>query len=126
MTHLAKDCRPAQQEAGITTLGLIDTAQGGDDDDVFLALRRMEGEREAKRGDRREAAVSATTAAVGGLRASSSLVFGISARSRGSEIVDLNDEVVLAGASAADFASAKLGVAVPGLSTKKVKKIVKF
>ncbi|KAJ3054260.1 hypothetical protein HK097_002245 [Rhizophlyctis rosea] len=40
--HLARDCKPAQQEAGFTTLGKMDLAQGGDDDDVFVALKKMQ------------------------------------------------------------------------------------
>ncbi|KAJ3009242.1 hypothetical protein HKX48_008081 [Thoreauomyces humboldtii] len=40
--HFARDCKPAVQEAGVTTLGKIDLKQGGDDDDVFVALRRMD------------------------------------------------------------------------------------
>ncbi|KNC96370.1 uncharacterized protein SPPG_08271 [Spizellomyces punctatus DAOM BR117] len=44
--HLARDCKPALQEAGITTLGTIDLKQGGDDDDVFVALHKMQGDKE--------------------------------------------------------------------------------
>ncbi|KAJ3155262.1 hypothetical protein HDU86_004352 [Geranomyces michiganensis] len=40
--HFARDCKPAQQEAGVTTLGKIDLRQGGDDDDVFVALQKMD------------------------------------------------------------------------------------
>ena len=39
---MARDCKPAQQEAGVTTLGKIDLAQGGDDDDVFVALKKIQ------------------------------------------------------------------------------------
>ncbi|KAL2920225.1 Zinc finger CCHC domain-containing protein 9 [Polyrhizophydium stewartii] len=45
--HLARDCKPAQQEAGITALGTMDLSQGGDDDDVFVAFRKMEREQHA-------------------------------------------------------------------------------
>ncbi|KAJ3307565.1 hypothetical protein HDU76_004535 [Blyttiomyces sp. JEL0837] len=55
--HLAKDCKPTQQEAGVTALGTIDLAQGGDDDDVFVALKKMQdgghgvgGKREKSQG----------------------------------------------------------------------------
>ncbi|KAJ3116748.1 hypothetical protein HDU96_008879 [Phlyctochytrium bullatum] len=43
--HLAKDCKPSKTEAGVTELGVLDANQGGDDDDVFLALKRMEKEK---------------------------------------------------------------------------------
>ncbi|KAJ3239600.1 hypothetical protein HDU78_002779 [Chytriomyces hyalinus] len=42
--HLARDCKPATMDAGVTTLGMIDLAQGGDDDDVFVALKKMKEE----------------------------------------------------------------------------------
>ncbi|KAJ1339415.1 hypothetical protein BSLG_005981 [Batrachochytrium salamandrivorans] len=40
--HLAKDCKPAQQEAGVIALGTVDLSQGGDDDDVFVAFHKIE------------------------------------------------------------------------------------
>ncbi|KAI9202776.1 uncharacterized protein BJ171DRAFT_166938 [Polychytrium aggregatum] len=44
--HLAKDCKPAvQKEAGYTALGKIDLEQGADDDDVFVALHKMNADR---------------------------------------------------------------------------------
>ncbi|KAI9095873.1 hypothetical protein DFS34DRAFT_625074 [Phlyctochytrium arcticum] len=42
--HFARDCKPALQEAGVTTLGTIDLRQGGDDDDVFVALHKMQAD----------------------------------------------------------------------------------
>ncbi|KAJ3172110.1 hypothetical protein HDU88_006924 [Geranomyces variabilis] len=43
--HFARDCKPAQQEAGVTMLGKIDLRQGGDDDDVFVALQKMDADK---------------------------------------------------------------------------------
>ncbi len=42
-THYAKDCKPVKQgkDTGNITLGMIDAHQGGDDDDVFIALKKM-------------------------------------------------------------------------------------
>ncbi|KAJ3067112.1 hypothetical protein HDU98_009677 [Podochytrium sp. JEL0797] len=40
--HFAKDCKPALMERGVITLGKIDLAQGGDDDDVFINLRDIQ------------------------------------------------------------------------------------
>ncbi|KAH6564381.1 hypothetical protein BASA61_002084 [Batrachochytrium salamandrivorans] len=47
--HLARDCKPAQQEAGVITLGTVDLSQGGDDDDVFVAFRKIEKEQRSKK-----------------------------------------------------------------------------
>ena len=43
--HLARDCKPTKQEAGVTALGKIDLTQGGDDDDVFIAFHNIETEK---------------------------------------------------------------------------------
>ncbi|KAJ3286293.1 hypothetical protein HK104_009116 [Borealophlyctis nickersoniae] len=64
--HLARDCKPAQQEAGVVTLGKIDLAQGGDDDDVFVALHKMDDEKKAKKSLKKAAgATGANTSALG-------------------------------------------------------------
>lgn len=42
--HLASDCQPTKQD-GTITLGKMDLAQGGDDDDVFLSLDKMQQEK---------------------------------------------------------------------------------
>ncbi|KAI8819239.1 uncharacterized protein EV422DRAFT_535663 [Fimicolochytrium jonesii] len=55
--HFARDCKPALQEAGVTTVGKIDLRQGGDDDDVFVALHRMDEDKT----QRRAAAAAAKT-----------------------------------------------------------------
>lgn len=47
--HLAKDCKPVQQGQENITLGLMDLKQGGDDDDVFVALQKMSQEEQRKR-----------------------------------------------------------------------------
>ncbi|KAJ3077469.1 hypothetical protein HDU99_001165 [Rhizoclosmatium hyalinum] len=47
--HLAKDCKPALMERGVITLGKIDLAQGGDDDDVFINLRSIQDSRSTER-----------------------------------------------------------------------------
>ncbi|KAJ3136982.1 Zinc finger CCHC domain-containing protein 9 [Physocladia obscura] len=39
--HLASQCKPASMEGGVSTVGVIDLSQGGDDDDVFAALKKM-------------------------------------------------------------------------------------
>ncbi|EPZ32974.1 hypothetical protein O9G_003705 [Rozella allomycis CSF55] len=38
-SHLAKDCKPMSNDE--YSIGLVDAAQGGDDDDAHLALRKM-------------------------------------------------------------------------------------
>ncbi|KAJ9070824.1 hypothetical protein DSO57_1003289 [Entomophthora muscae] len=41
--HLAKDCKPAHmQDKGSIALGVMSMEQGGDDDDVFLALHKIQ------------------------------------------------------------------------------------
>lgn len=40
--HLMKDCKPASNRDGDITVGTVDAYQGGDDDDVFVALRRQQ------------------------------------------------------------------------------------
>ncbi|KAJ3108167.1 hypothetical protein HDU97_002079 [Phlyctochytrium planicorne] len=48
--HLAKDCKPSRNDgAGVTELGVIDNNQGGDDDDVFLALKKMQKDNQDER-----------------------------------------------------------------------------
>ncbi|KAJ3405730.1 hypothetical protein HDV05_006358 [Chytridiales sp. JEL 0842] len=47
--HLAKDCKPSSSETGVTVLGTMDLAQGGDDDDVFVALKKMQDEKVGKK-----------------------------------------------------------------------------
>ncbi|TPX64538.1 hypothetical protein SpCBS45565_g05825 [Spizellomyces sp. 'palustris'] len=45
--HKSSECRKlVDPKAGITTLGTIDLKQGGDDDDVFVALHKMQGDKE--------------------------------------------------------------------------------
>ncbi|KAJ3112728.1 hypothetical protein HK098_007970 [Nowakowskiella sp. JEL0407] len=39
--HLARDCKPMKQEEGTIQLGTIDVSQGGDDDDVTIALHKQ-------------------------------------------------------------------------------------
>ncbi|KAK9729395.1 hypothetical protein K7432_000276 [Basidiobolus ranarum] len=45
INHLAKDCRPATNSENMTTIGKIDLEQGGDDDDVFVALHKIQKEK---------------------------------------------------------------------------------
>ncbi|KAJ2480490.1 hypothetical protein IWW56_002434 [Coemansia sp. RSA 2131] len=41
--HLAKDCRPTRKNNNTEmTIGTVDARQGGDDDDVFVALHRQQ------------------------------------------------------------------------------------
>ncbi|KAG4083121.1 hypothetical protein H8356DRAFT_968509, partial [Neocallimastix lanati (nom. inval.)] len=49
--HLAKDCDPAnKKENELIEIGTIDDAnQGGDDDDVFTALKRIQDEKDMKK-----------------------------------------------------------------------------
>ncbi|KAJ1550924.1 hypothetical protein HK096_004222 [Nowakowskiella sp. JEL0078] len=39
--HLARDCKPMTQDEGTIHLGTIDVSQGGDDDDITIALHRQ-------------------------------------------------------------------------------------
>ncbi|KAJ2590001.1 hypothetical protein H4R99_007253, partial [Coemansia sp. RSA 1722] len=40
--HLAKDCKPTRNGSTEATIGTVDAKQGGDDDDVFAALRMQQ------------------------------------------------------------------------------------
>lgn len=42
--HLAKDCKPMEQEKGAIMLGTMDMNQGGDDDDVFDSIHKIQKE----------------------------------------------------------------------------------
>ncbi|KAJ3273442.1 hypothetical protein HDV01_004512 [Terramyces sp. JEL0728] len=43
--HLAKDCKPMEQEKGAIMLGTMDMNQGGDDDDVFDSIHKIQKEK---------------------------------------------------------------------------------
>ncbi|KAJ2705419.1 hypothetical protein H4R19_005125 [Coemansia spiralis] len=43
--HLMKDCRPTRNKDAEPTIGTVDARQGGDDDDVFVALRRQQDDK---------------------------------------------------------------------------------
>ncbi|KAJ1724433.1 hypothetical protein LPJ53_001274 [Coemansia erecta] len=43
--HLARDCKPTRNEDRDATVGTVDAGQGGDDDDVFAALRRQQADK---------------------------------------------------------------------------------
>ncbi|KAJ1881847.1 hypothetical protein LPJ66_011247, partial [Kickxella alabastrina] len=40
--HLVKDCKPTRNKDLEATIGTIDAEQGGDDDDVFVALKMQQ------------------------------------------------------------------------------------
>ncbi|KAJ2248864.1 hypothetical protein GGI13_004484 [Coemansia sp. RSA 455] len=46
--HLMKDCKPTKNKDLEATLGTVDAHQGGDDDDVFVALRRQQVDKERR------------------------------------------------------------------------------
>ncbi|PVU97200.1 hypothetical protein BB561_000704 [Smittium simulii] len=45
VNHLARDCKPTIDSSAVNTVGLMDPTQGGDDDDVFTTLKKIEDER---------------------------------------------------------------------------------
>ncbi|KAJ2333115.1 hypothetical protein GGI00_002483 [Coemansia sp. RSA 2681] len=47
-SHLMKDCKPTKNKDVEATVGTIDAHQGGDDDDVFVALRRQQVDKERR------------------------------------------------------------------------------
>ncbi|KAJ1816775.1 hypothetical protein LPJ60_005165, partial [Coemansia sp. RSA 2675] len=46
--HLMKDCKPTKNKDLEATVGTVDAHQGGDDDDVFVALRRQQVDKERR------------------------------------------------------------------------------
>ncbi|OMJ14487.1 hypothetical protein AYI70_g7840 [Smittium culicis] len=43
--HLARNCKPTDNKEATNTIGLVDLHHGGDDDDVFVALKNIQDEK---------------------------------------------------------------------------------
>ncbi|PVU86138.1 hypothetical protein BB559_006004 [Furculomyces boomerangus] len=52
VNHLSRSCKPIQDRELLTTVGKMDSNQGGDDDDVFLALKKIQDDKLALRASR--------------------------------------------------------------------------
>ncbi|PVV02321.1 hypothetical protein BB560_003229 [Smittium megazygosporum] len=49
VNHLARDCKPTVDVTNTNTIGKMSAGEGGDDDDVFITLKKIQDERSANK-----------------------------------------------------------------------------
>ncbi|OLY77889.1 hypothetical protein AYI68_g8075 [Smittium mucronatum] len=49
VSHLARDCKPTSNKESFSYLGKVDLTHGGDDDDVFIALKNIQKDKNEKK-----------------------------------------------------------------------------